>query len=155
MSRRALGVLLAGLALVGCSAAPVPSDPIGGDRPTGLVGTSWRVVAIGGHVPAARAEPTVVFAVDAISGSGGCNHFGGRYRYDPATGQFAVGELRATAVGCLEPGRNEIESAFLQALGAASAVGLDDAGRLVLAGTGGPIVLVPDVGGAPGGAPGG
>ena len=151
MTRNILAVLLAGLTLIGCSTAPDPSGPIGGGRPSGLAGTAWRVVAVGARVPAAQAEPTIVFAEGAISGSGGCNHFGGQYRYDPATGQLAVGELGATAMGCLEAGRNEMEAAFLQALGSASSVGVDDAGRLVLAGPGGPVVLVQDVAGASGG----
>lgn len=151
MTRLVLSLLLAGLMLSGCSTTPGPSGPDGGGRPSSLAGTAWRVAAVGARVPAAGAEPTIAFAEGAISGSGGCNHFGGRYRYDPATGQFAVGELGATTMGCLEAGRNEVEAAFLQALGDADAVGLDDAGRLVLAGQGGPIVLVPDPGGAPGG----
>jgi heat shock protein HslJ len=149
LTRLLLAVLLAGLTLIGCSAAPDTSDP-GGGRPAGLAGTAWRVVAVGARVPAAGAEPTIVFADGAMSGSGGCNHFGGQYRYDPATGHFKVNELGMTAMGCLEPGRNEMEAAFLQALGGATAVGLDDAGRLLIAGPGGPIVLVPDGAATPG-----
>lgn len=148
MTRLVLGALLAGLVLVDCSVAPGPSDP-GGARPSTLVGTAWRVVAVGARVPAAGAEPTLVFSVDRVTGSGGCNHFGGRYRYDSGSGQFAVAELAATAMGCPEPGRSEIEAAFFQALGGANAVGLDDAARLILAGPGEQIVLGPDAGAPP------
>jgi heat shock protein HslJ len=86
--------------------------------------------------------PTVVFAQAKISGFAGCNQFGGSYRFDGASGRFEISELGATAMGCLQAGVSEFETAFLTALGDTRQAGLDTAGQLILSGLETRIVLV-------------
>jgi heat shock protein HslJ len=133
-------VLVTLLGAIGACAADAPasgSAPPGGTTPA-LVGTSW----------------TVTFDGDRVSGSGGCNQFGGSYRADTSTGQLLVHDLVATSVGCLQAGVSGFEDVFIQALGGASQVALDPTGELVLSGPAGRIVLVtlehPAVGGSVG-----
>ena len=61
--------------------------------------------------------PTLSFSADAITGSGGCNHLGGSYRLDDATGRIAVGDLGTTLIGC-QPAIADYETLFVRALGA-------------------------------------
>lgn len=48
----------------------------------GLVGTSWSIVSIDGQATLADSPPTLIFAPDGLSGTTGCNHFGGTFRTD-------------------------------------------------------------------------
>jgi heat shock protein HslJ len=130
------------LAAAGC-ADPGPSPSPSSVGPAALAGTSWIVKAVNGRAPVAGAVPTVAFDADAVTGSGGCNHIGGRYRYDRATGAFAVRELGGTAMGCLQPGVTEFETAFLQVLGNAGQAGIGPDGELILDGPAGRVLLVP------------
>ena len=128
------------IALVGCSTLYDPPPSLGAG-PTTLVGTSWRVVSVGGRAPVAGAVPTAAFAADRVTGSGGCNSYFGRYRYDPASGQIEFGEMGATAMACVEGPRNDFETAYFQALGKVTLVATDAFGRMKLSGPGGEIVL--------------
>src|SRR5258706_586329 len=82
--------LLALLAMVGaCSGDATPSGPGTGTGPpdgaiSTLAGTSWIVVSVGGRPPVPGAVPTVRFEADRVGGTGGCNQYGGPYRFDPA-----------------------------------------------------------------------
>jgi heat shock protein HslJ len=149
-------VLVTLLGAIGACAADAPasgSAPPGGTTPA-LVGTSWIVVSVNRRAPIPGAVPTVTFDGDRVSGSGGCNQFGGSYRADTSTGQLLVHDLVATSVGCLQAGVSGFEDVFIQALGGASQVALDPTGELVLSGPAGRIVLVtlehPAVGGSVG-----
>jgi heat shock protein HslJ len=53
-----------------------------------------------------------------------------------------------TLMLCVEQGRNEVETAFTQALTKATAASIDPQGRLVLSGQGGEIVMAVDAVGA-------
>ena len=130
-------VLLATLALVGCTDA----DLIREAHPTTLAGTAWRVVAINGRPPVAGSEPTAVFGAADVKGSAGCNTYGGAYAYDATNGRIAFQNLAMTAMGCVEPGRGEVEAMFTKAINAATSASMDPQGRLVLSGPGGEIVL--------------
>ena len=139
--------LIASLAIVlvaaGCtSAAPSPGGtPDGSVGP--LAGTSWIVVTVNGRSPLAGAVPTLSFTGERIQAFFGCNQGGGSYRLDPSTGAFAVSDLSETAMGCLQPGVMEFETALVQTLGSASRASVDSTGRLLLAGPGGAIAAVP------------
>ena len=117
---RLLLVVLALVAAVsvGCDAGTggPPSGPIDG-HPTTLAGSTWLVTSIGGAPITIGDGPTIAFAETEVRGSGGCNHLGGEYRYDPGSGLLEFGNLGMTAMACAEPERNEVESRFLQALG--------------------------------------
>jgi heat shock protein HslJ len=135
-----LVLLLACLSFAACDEADLTRDA----RPTTLAGTAWRVVSVNNHPPVVGSEPTAVFAADQLNGSAGCNSYGGQYTYDPSTGAIALRELSMTAMGCLEPGRSEFEGRFSNALTQATSASIDPAGRLVLTGPGGQIVLAVD-----------
>jgi heat shock protein HslJ len=142
---RARAALLVGLALAlalaGCGEAGSSGSPPNGAGTT-LAGTSWIVLSVAGRPPIAGAVPTISFTADTVGGSGGCNHIGGRYQHDAATGRLAVRDLGGTAMGCLQAGVVDFESAFLQALGSATQARLDANGQLIVDGPAGRIVLV-------------
>jgi heat shock protein HslJ len=138
--RPLLLVLLACLSIVACDEADLTRDA----RPTTLAGTAWRVVSVNNQAPVIGSEPTVVFAANQLKGSAGCNSYGGQYAYDPSTGAIALRELSMTAMGCLEPGRSEFEGLFTNALTQATSASIDPAGRLVLTGPGGQVMLAVD-----------
>jgi heat shock protein HslJ len=137
-------LLLAVVALVACSGPAAPSDVSREGHPATLAGTAWRVVSVGGRVPAAAAVPTAMFAADRVTGSGGCNTYGGRYQYDPATGRIEMRDLGMTLMACADAPRNDFETAFFQAFGQANLVSVEAQGRMALSGPGGVIVLEAD-----------
>jgi len=139
-----VAVLVLLLALAACTGPPGPSGAIREGHPATLAGTAWRVVSVGGRAPVAGAVPTALFAADRVTGSGGCNTFGGRYQYDPATGRIEMRDLGMTLMACAEARRNDFETVFFQALGQANLVSVDSQGRMALSGAGGVIVFQPD-----------
>jgi heat shock protein HslJ len=130
---RLAAAILSTLVLVGCGAGDGATPP-----PT-LAGTAWRAVSVAGRSPVAGREPTIAFEADRVSGSGGCNQFGGSYSY--VDGVLAFGDLSMTLMGCSEP-IGSIEAAFMATLGALKAASIDEAGRFVLDGPGGQVLLV-------------
>ncbi len=137
--------------LAACAPEPASSSLTRVSHPGDLAGTSWELRTIGGTVPASGPALTLVFGRGELSGNGSCNAFGGSYAYDASTGAIHVGDLVSTKRACIEPGRNELEAAYLAALRGATDASIDENGRLVIRGTGAPLVLT--VGGAPVGAP--
>jgi heat shock protein HslJ len=95
---------LAGI-LIASVAACVPGAP--------LEGTDWRAVAIGGDAPVPGREPTIAFSGGKVTGSGGCNGYGGAYRLDGDRITFS--ELGMTAMGCPGP-EMAVEARFSQLL---------------------------------------
>src|SRR5215208_41292 len=74
--RRSAAVLALALVASGCDQAE-PSTP---SRGLGAIpGSSWAVAYVDGQPPIAGTNPTVTFAAEHLSGSGGCNRFDGRY----------------------------------------------------------------------------
>jgi heat shock protein HslJ len=138
---RLVGLLAIVFALAACGGDdPPPSSGPGSG--TTFANTSWIVLLVNDRAPVAGAVPTITFSADSITGTGGCNHLGGHYRFDPSTGQIAVRELGSTAMGCLQAGVSDYETLFLQALGTASEATIDAKGQLNLRGPGGRILLV-------------
>lgn len=136
----ALALLLS--VVLGACASPAPSEDSGNPLPATLAGTDWKVVSVGGLAPAPGAEPTVSFAQARVQGSGGCNQFGGEYRYDPASGRIEFTNLGMTAMGCLRQDVMAFEEAFSRVLTSAVQVSVDPATRLILSGPAGAVVLV-------------
>jgi heat shock protein HslJ len=141
MSRLAAVIVAFALALVlvACDAEAPPASP-GGAHPPTLAGTSWAVVAVDGQRPPIGSRPTMAFDAVKVTGSGGCNGFGGAYRYEPASGTLAFDGLGMTLVGC-ENVIGTYESRLFGALGAVNTAVLRQDGSLVLSGPGGQIVL--------------
>jgi heat shock protein HslJ len=142
---RARAALVVGLVLVialaGCGSDARPSGSPPSSALT-LAGTSWIVRTVSGRAPVPGAVPTIQFTATTVAGSGGCNHIGGNYQLDAATGRLAVRDLGSTAMGCLQAGVGDFETAFLQALGSAARAELDGNGQLILDGPAGRVVLV-------------
>ena len=129
--------------LAACADEPPASPPGADGRPPTLVGTAWRVVSVGGRQPVIGREATLAFDAARVTGSGGCNSFGGSYRYDPASGAIGFADLGMTAMACAEQPINDLEGAFMQTITGASLVSVDDRGLLVLSGPGGQVFLAP------------
>jgi putative lipoprotein len=144
-----VGILVAILAA--CAPQPASSSLTRISHPNDLAGTAWELVTIGGTAPSSGPSVTLLFGRGEVSGNGSCNAFGGSYAYDPSTGALRVGDLVSTKRACIEPGRNEVEAAYLAALRAATDASIDENGRLVISGAGAPLVLA--VGGVPVGPP--
>ena len=124
----------------GCAPQPEASL-IRISHPTTLVGTTWVVVAIGGHAVPAGTTADLGFGPTDLTGDSPCNIFNGPYAYDPASGALRIGSLVSTKRACFDAGFNGVESAFLAALRGASDASIDPDGRLVLGGSAGAIVL--------------
>jgi heat shock protein HslJ len=136
-------VLAASFVVTACAMFEDEAPPSNG-VPATLVGTTWRVQSVARRTPVVGAEPTIAFAAGELKGSGGCNSFGGKYDYDPATGTFAVHEFGATAMACVEMARTDYESLFFATMGQVTSVSTDPTtGAVLLNGPGGQIVLVP------------
>ena len=103
-----------GTFLKGCCRVPErPASEAG----TPLVGTEWRLTSRTGHDAAALASinrPVVMrFRSEEVSGSTGCNGFGGTYAIDK--GRITFGPLMGTMMACPQPAMS-IESAVRKAL---------------------------------------
>jgi heat shock protein HslJ len=103
----------------------MPTATATGDGETAgaLDGTSWQLVAYGpeGSMQAVNGIVTVLFGPNnEISGSGGCNSYGGTYTYDGQS--FSTSNIASTEMACMG-GANDImaqETAFYNALNTAT-----------------------------------
>jgi heat shock protein HslJ len=142
--RIGLGLVLPVLLIaVACDGAAVPSGSSDGSRPATLAGTNWTVLRVGVQIPVGGAVPTIAFGAGQVSGTGGCNHFGGAYAYDARTGALRFDQIGMTAMACADDRRNRFETAFSGALVAVNRADLDADHHLLLSGPGGVIVLAP------------
>lgn len=127
----------------------VSACDMGGDDNAngGLVNTSWSVVSIDGEATLADARPTLLFAPEGLSGTTGCNSYGGTFRTDGDRITIDVGAM--TEMACDGP-RGAQEARVLEALPAVTTWRQREDGALELGG-GAAIVAVPlVVPGAPG-----
>jgi heat shock protein HslJ len=117
---------LAGLLLAtsGCGGGAGAGDG------TALEGTEWTLVA-GVEAPP-DAVPTVTFADGTVSGSSGCNWYGGDYELEGDA--IAISEIAVTAMGCPDQ-EIETEESYLAAFLEVDGWSLED-GELVLSAAG-------------------
>ena len=107
-----------------------------------LAGTSWMLVSYGS--PRATSTPvreaTIKFDDSGtVSGTTGCNSYGGEYEVDDDSVSF--GPIAATEMACLDPpGIMEQESNFLRILSAVTEYELEG-NDLTLTGPGGELVF--------------
>jgi peptidyl-Lys metalloendopeptidase len=128
--KRSLPALVAITVLVACSCSGT----------TALENTSWGLESLNGNAVLPGTAITLEFSGDQISGSAGCNHYGGSYR--ARADSLNVSDLFWTEMGCLEPeGILEQEQAYLTALSAAAKYQITD-GKLEMLDEVGAQVLV-------------
>ena len=147
--RAAVAAIVAAIVVsivVACGPEPPPSLVRDG-HPTQLAGTAWRLVELRGVAPAPGPDVTLEFTGDRLGGTAPCNSFGAAYAYDPATGALRIDALISTKRACVVGVRNDLEGAYFAALRTVTEADIDAAGRLVLVGSGGPVVF--EVGGRP------
>ena len=78
--------------------------------------TTWNVTELNGEALIGGSDVHFTLRAGELSGSGGCNQFGGQYSAD-ADGAFSTSELFWTEMGCIEPeGLMEQEQSFFEAL---------------------------------------
>lgn len=136
--RSILALSLAAVALVtGCGLS-------GDDANGGLVDTTWTVVSIDGVATLPDSPPTMAFAPDGLSGTTGCNSYGGTFRTDGDRITVTLGIM--TEMACDGP-RGDQEARFTQSLPTVTAWRLREDGALQL-GDGPIIVAVPAAQGA-------
>ena len=81
-----------------------------------LVGPTWRLSSIEGRKALDDARVTAVFdGNDRLSGSGGCNGYGGRAVVKGSA--ITIGQLASTLMACGASGVMEQEQAYMSALG--------------------------------------
>ncbi len=108
---RITGVLLSIIALAALASGAVVSAQAQDD----LRGTAWQLVSLGGADVMEGTTITLRFDDEGqVSGSAGCNSYGGTYGV--AEGELSVGMLFSTLMACMEPGVMEQERAYLAAL---------------------------------------
>ncbi|MFW5772371.1 MAG: META domain-containing protein, partial [Phototrophicaceae bacterium] len=89
-----------------------------------LTGSQWLLVEMNGAMPVDGSEITLVFGDDArVSGSAGCNQYGGPYTSND--GNIAFGMLVSTRMACPGEGIMEQEAAYLAALESATTYAID------------------------------
>ncbi|MGE5225854.1 MAG: META domain-containing protein [Planctomycetaceae bacterium] len=126
------------------------AEPPAADLP--LVGTAWRLTTIGGpggtvSSTLAGTEVDAVFAKDgSVSGSDGCNSFGGPYAAG-ADGTLTFGALVSTTMGCA-PAVMDQAHAFTTALAVTATYAIDGT-TLTLSDTAGTLLLAFDAAAAP------
>ncbi len=97
---------------------------------TRMVRDTWDVpVAATGKIP------TIKFTDEGLSGSGGCNSYGGSYTTEGTKG-FKAGPIRSTKMACTQGGANGRETAFFDIIGRADTYRLTG-NTLVLSSDGG------------------
>ncbi len=109
MCKRAFLILTGILALNGCTTTPGANA---------LHDREWRLASVEGipSVPGGEAAPTIRFGSDGrLGGNTGCNSAGATYTAEGD--RLTIGAIMATKRACLEAARNELERAYLDALG--------------------------------------
>ncbi len=109
----AAACLATACALPGMSAAP-------------LVGSEWRLDAIGDARALERAPATLAFPeAGRVAGQGSCNRFFGSYTL--MSDRIAFGQLGSTRMACLDAAVGEQEARYLDALQKAERVEVEGA----------------------------
>lgn len=129
--------LLALLLLAACSPAADSNA---------LAGTRWELHSLDGNdqVGAAIGGQPVTLSFDSateVSGSGGCNGFGGSYSADANAGSISFSELVSTLMACQAEGVGEVEAQYFAALNAATDYSVS-ADTLTITGAGHTLIFV-------------
>jgi heat shock protein HslJ len=101
--------------LAACGGNGVADQPA--DQTVSLDGTSWKLTVFNKNRPVAGSEPTLSFEDGQVSGTAGCNHYGGSYEVDGD--KLSFGTMFMTEMWCEAEGVMDVESAYLELLGQA------------------------------------
>jgi heat shock protein HslJ len=105
-----------------------------------LSGTSWVLARLGNLPLPGNVQVTAKFDTDGtVSGNAGCNSYNGPYTVDG--GSITFGPLISTEMACPEA-QMAVETAYLAALGKATAWTIDSEGKLSLTGADAKLALV-------------
>ncbi len=143
-----LGLFLAFLAIslvvAGCDDAGGDSGGASPAAAPSLAGTSWSAFTINGVRPIGPVAPTIRFTDSAVSGSAGCNSYGGTYGFEPGSGAIRFDEkaLAMTAMACVDERIMNQEGIFVRGVSTATKATRTGDGRLILTGPAGEIVFV-------------
>ena len=79
-----------------------------------LEGTSWRLVTLGNLQPVEGSTITISFEDGQVSGSSGCNSYGGEYQVIGE--KLEIGVLMSTLMACADPAMMDQESSYMKML---------------------------------------
>jgi heat shock protein HslJ len=103
----------------------------GGEEALNLDGSQWVLIQIDGEPTLPESETNLVFEVDQIHGSAGCNNYFANYTLSE-DGDIEFGPAGSTMMFCQDPeGVMDQELAFLQMLAEVSVVSMDG-GKLII-----------------------
>ena len=131
---------------IGIACAPTTIEPGGqpdqeatpaGPNITNLTGTDWDLVSIGG-TDYSTSGVTLTFDGESISGSDGCNHFGGRFSIENGALVLEQESFFSTEMACLDM---ETPAAFMEAFLSAGTFSLDN-DRLTIQSDHGELIFV-------------
>lgn len=111
------------------------------DQSANLEGTSWTLQSYNKNQPLAGHEPTLSFEDSQVSGTTGCNSYGGEYEVDGE--KLSFGAMFMTEMACLDEGVMDQESAYLELLGQAESYELVDGVLTIFAGQQQTLTFVP------------
>jgi heat shock protein HslJ len=112
-----LPIIMVGLIFTTTACASGNADP--------LNGTEWVLMDYDGKSPVEGTTVTIAFKDGAVTGSSGCNSYGGKYEIHSE--KIAIRDVASTLMACTDPaGAMEQEGLFLNALNNAQVFQLND-----------------------------
>jgi len=102
-----IALFSAGIVALLAACSPAAGDP--------LKGTSWSLVDLNGTPAMKGMTVTAAFADGRVSGSGGCNSYGGAYEVN--SDKLQIKEIVSTLMACADSEAMDQEAAFFSALG--------------------------------------
>jgi heat shock protein HslJ len=112
----------------------------GGASQASLEGIEWKLTELNGQPVLAGTTPTAKFEEGSVSGSTGCNSYGGQYSLSGES--ITISNLAQTEMACLDPeGVMDQETAFGMAMNSAASYTASES-RLEIINSSGETVLV-------------
>jgi len=104
-------------------------NPFGNDP---LDGTSWELVGISDHLPVAGSHISMMFERGQVSGSSGCNRYGGGYKVNGD--KIAFDAMYMTEMACADTNMMDQEYEYMKRLGISERFEIRD-GQLLIYGS--------------------
>jgi len=106
-----------------------------------LNGTSWELASVDGAAALPDAKATAVFKDGQVSGTGGCNSYGGKY--EVRGDKIQISEVIRTLMACGGEGVMDQEEAFLGGLEKAESFKLSEGKLEILTSDGKTLAFIP------------